>query len=528
VQCGDPFTEKLLIEATLEALATGHIVGIQDFGAAGLTCSTCEMSAKGGTGMRIDVLKVPRREEGMTAYEVMLSESQERMLAVIATGHEDEVASVFHKWGLNAAIIGEVTDDGMVTVNEGGVTVAHLPADWLADRCPTYTLEAQQPVYISEVQGRDLTDIEEPADLNESLRMLLAHPTIASKRWVYQQYDHQVQTNTVVVPGAADAAVLRVRGSRKGIAATTDCNGRHCWLDPFAGAQGAVAEAARNLACVGARPAAVTDCLNFGNPQKPEAFWQFSQAVRGMSAICDAWNIPIVSGNVSFYNETPDGAILPTPTIGMVGILDDVSKRVTMGFQHPGDVVLLLGAPARGSAAELGGSEYLATVHGVEAGSPPAIDAAAETALRETLLGAIADGHIVSAHDVSDGGYAVALAECCIANGLGAEIICGTDARRDVALFAENAGRAVVSCASEYAANEVLQIAESHGCPAVPVGWVKGERLRIGFDRGLIPIDAAVTDLKAVWEGAIPALLASDADGAAQVDALPEANQPVN
>jgi phosphoribosylformylglycinamidine synthase len=463
----------------------------------------------------------------MTAYEVMLSESQERMLAVIEKGHEDEVAAVFHKWGLNAALIGEVTDDGMVTVNEGDITVAHVPADWLADRCPTYTLDAQEPQYIAEVQGRDLSELPEPEGLNGALLQLLAHPTIASKQWVYRQYDHQVQTNTVVVPGAADAAILRVRGTQKGIAATADCNGRHCWLDPFAGAQGAVAEAARNLACVGARPAAVTDCLNFGNPQKPEAFWQFTEAVKGMAEICDAWDIPIVSGNVSFYNETPEGAILPTPTIGMVGILDDVTKHVTMGFQNDGDIVLLLGKPARGTAEELGGSEYLATFHGIEAGKPPAINAAAETALRETLLESISRDHILSAHDLSDGGYAVALAECCIVNGLGAEIICGTDDRRDAALFGENGARAVISCRSEYDANEVIKIAQTHGCPAVPVGWVRGTRLRIGFDRETIPVDISVAKLKTTWERAIPDLMASDTEGAAEIDALPEAHGPI-
>lgn len=504
VQCGDPFTEKLLIEATLEALATGHITGIQDFGAAGLTCSTCETSAKAGTGMRIDVLKVPRRETGMTAYEVMLSESQERMLAIVEKGHEDEVAGVFRKWGLNAAHIGFVTDDGMVTVDEGDVTVAHVPADWLADRCPTYTLETSEPAYIAELRDYDLASVPQPEDLNSVLLQLLAHPTIASKRWVYRQYDQQVQTNTVVLPGAGDAAVLRVRGSQKGIAATTDCNARHCYLDPVEGAKAAVAEAARNLACVGARPAGVTDCLNFGNPQKPEAFWQFEQCVKGMVAACDAWKIPIVSGNVSFYNETPDGAILPTPAIGMVGILQDVTRHVTMGFQRDGDLIVMLGKPAVGSPAELGGSEYLATVHGIEAGAPPSIDLEGEAVLRETLLQGIDAGHILSAHDVSDGGYAVALAECCLVNGLGAEVVCGTDDRKDTVLFSEAAGRVIVSCRTEYALNELLALAESQDCPAAFLGWVKGDHLRIGFQPHHIAVDVPVIDLWNAWENAIP------------------------
>lgn len=510
VQCGDPFTEKLLIEATLEALATGFITGIQDFGAAGLTCSTCETSAKAGTGMRIDVLKVPRRETGMTAYEVMLSESQERMLAIVEKGHEDEVAGVFKKWGLNAAHIGFVTDDGMVTVDEGDVTVARVPADWLADRCPTYTLDASEPAYINDKQAYDLNAVQEPNDLNAVLLQLLAHPTIASKRWVYRQYDQQVQTNTVVLPGAGDAAVLRVRGSEKGIAATTDCNARHCYLDPFEGAKGAVAEAARNLACVGARPAGVTDCLNFGNPQKPEAFWQFEQCVKGMVSACDAWKIPIVSGNVSFYNETPDGAILPTPAIGMVGILDDLTKRVSMGFQRDGDLIVLLGRSPVGAASDMGGSEYLATVHDLEAGHPPAVDLDDEAVLRETLLEGIATGHVISAHDVSDGGYAVSIAECCIVNGLGAEVLCGTDDRKDSVLFSENHGRVIVSCRTEYAVNELLALARSRNCPAAFLGWVKGDHLRIGFQPHHVAVDVPVIDLWNAWENAIPKAVAGE------------------
>lgn len=510
VQCGDPFTEKLLIEATLEALATGHIVGIQDFGAAGLTCSTCETSAKASTGMRIDVLKVPRREEGMSPYEVMLSESQERMLAIVEKGKEAEVAGVFHKWGLNAEVIGEVTDDGQVTVMEGDICVARVPADWLADRCPTYTLDASEPSYYHEVRAADLSKVPEPADLNAVLLALLSQPGIASKRWVYRQYDHQVQTNTVLVPGDGDAAVLRVRGTGKGIAATTDCNPRFCYLDPYVGAQHAVAEAARNLACVGARPAGVTDCLNFGNPQKPEAFWQFREAVKGMAAACDAWGIPIVSGNVSFYNETPEGSIFPTPAIGMVGILEDVSNCTAMAFRKDGDIVLLLGAPARGVAQELAGSEYLATVHNLETGRPPEVDLDGEQKLRDVLLEVIRRGNIVSAHDTSEGGLAVALAECCIPNGLGCEVVCGADDRRDAALFAENPGRVIVSCPSEYDASEVMTLAADKGVPAVIIGWVKGDHLRIGFRPGDVPIDAPVSDLAAAWENAIPNLMAED------------------
>ena len=340
VQMGDPFAEKLLIEATLEALATGHVVGIQDMGAAGLTCSTCEMSAKGSVGMDVDVRAVPQREAGMTPYEIMLSESQERMLAVIERGHEDEVAAVFHKWGLNAVVIGHVTDTGRVVLKDNGVIVADVPAKSLTDDCPTYSLAASEPAYIKEVQSADFSHLPESGDYNAVLLKLLASPSVASKRWVYDQYDSMVQTQTTVLPGAADAAVLRLRGAGgKGLALTTDCNPRYCYLDPCLGAQIAVAEAARNLSCVGATPLAVTDCLNFASPEKPEGFWQFQQAVAGLADACEAFGTPVISGNVSFYNETPEQAIYPTPTVGMVGLLPDASKRVTMGFKNEGDLV---------------------------------------------------------------------------------------------------------------------------------------------------------------------------------------------
>lgn len=335
VQMGDPFCEKLLIEATLEALKTGYVVGIQDMGAAGITCSTCETSAKAGTGMKIDVKKVPVRETHMTPYEIMLSESQERMLAIVQKGKEDDVIGVFKKWGLQAVVVGEVTDDGLVHVYEGDDLVAQVPAKSLADEAPTYYLETEEPAYLAGVQNYDLTKIPEPADYNEALLKLLGTPTIASKRWVYEQYDHMVQTNTAVLPGS-DAAVLRIRGSKKAVAVVTDCNGRYCYLDPFVGAQIAVAEAARNLACSGARPAGTTDCLNFGNPEKPEAFWQFKRAVEGLAEACEFFGAPVVSGNVSLYNETPECAIYPTPSIGMLGIIEDAEKTLHVRFQGGG------------------------------------------------------------------------------------------------------------------------------------------------------------------------------------------------
>ncbi len=351
---GDPFTEKLLIEATLEALKTGHVVGIQDMGAAGITCSTCETSAKAGTGMQIDVRKVPLRETGMSAYEIMLSESQERMLAIAKKGHEDDVAAIFKKWGLNAIVIGHVTDDGLVHVYDGDELVAEVPAKSLADEAPMYYLDAEEPAYLARVHNYDLSSLPEPKDYNEALLKVLAAPSIASKQWVYEQYDHMVQTNTAILPGS-DAAVLRIRGSKKGIGVVSDCNGRYCYLDPFVGAQIAVAEAARNLACSGARPVGATDCLNFGNPEKPEAFWQFKRAVEGLAEACEFFGAPVISGNVSFYNETPDGSIYPTPAIGLLGVLDDVDKRCSSEFKGAGDTIVLISGRER---SDLGGSEY--------------------------------------------------------------------------------------------------------------------------------------------------------------------------
>ncbi|HEY3281048.1 MAG TPA: phosphoribosylformylglycinamidine synthase subunit PurL [Armatimonadota bacterium] len=506
VQAGDPFTEKLLIEATLEALATGFVVGIQDMGAAGITCSTCETSAKGGTGMRIDVLKVPRREDNMTPYEVMLSESQERMLCIVEKGHEDEVAAIFRKWELNAEHIGEVTDDGMVTVLEGGVQVARVPAKSLADECPTYQLETSEPAYIREVQGTDLSGVPEPADLRRTLLDLLASPNICDKSWVYRQYDHMVQTNTVVLPGS-DASVLRVKGTAKGLGLAADCNGRYCYLDPYVGAQHAVAEAARNLSCSGARPLGVTDCLNFGNPEKPEAFWQFKRAVEGLADACEAFGLPVISGNVSFYNETPEHTIFPTPTIGMVGLLEDVEKRCTQAFRQEGDRVFLLGrdtALATDSLDGVGGSELLATIHGMEVGNPPSLDSAYEVALQAALREAIEAGLLSSAHDCSDGGLAVALAESCISADLGATVELPTrpDGRHSLALFSEEASRVVVS-SPPARAKELETLAKARGVGLTALGEVGGKDLaiRLGDKGGL---EAPVAELRDAWEGTVP------------------------
>jgi len=500
VQMGDPFAEKLLIEATLEALATGFVVGIQDMGAAGLTCSTCEMSAKGSVGMDVDVRAVPQREAGMTAYEIMLSESQERMLAVIEQGHEEEVAAVFHRWGLNAVVIGAVTDTGRVVIRDGGTVAADVPAKSLTDDCPTYTLAAAEPAYIAEVQSADLSGLPEPEDYNAVLLKLLASPSIASKRWVYDQYDSMVQTQTTVLPGAADAAVLRLRDSGgKGIALTTDCNPRYCYLDPYEGARIAVAEAARNLSCVGATPLAVTDCLNFSSPEKPEGFWQFRRAVEGLADACEALGTPVISGNVSFYNETPERAIYPTPTVGMVGLLPDAGKRVTMGFKNAGDLIYLIGGEPT-----LGGSEYLAVVHGQEVGKPPALDMDAEKKLQAFLREAISEGLLQSAHDVSDGGLAVALAECCMASNLGAYV--ALEPVSALSLFGESCARVIISVSpADDAPLEALldrhQLTYSH------IAEVDGPTLFIFPKDDGLRINVEVEDLRAAYEGAIPAAM---------------------
>ncbi len=507
VQMGDPFAEKLLIEATLEALATGDIVGIQDMGAAGLTCSTSETAFKGGSGMEIDVLKVPRREEGMTPYEVMLSESQERMLCIVKKGREEAVASIFRKWGLNAVVIGHVTDDGILRVKEGEQIAAEFPAAFLTDACPTYTLKAEEPAYIARVREFDPLQLPEPEDCSAVLLGLLASPSIASKRWVYEQYDHMVQTQTAYLPGG-DAAVLRLRGTNgKGIALKIDGNGRYCYLDPFVGGMHAVAECARNISCTGAKPLAVTDCLNFANPERPEIFWQFDRAVDGIATACEALETPVISGNVSFYNETPDGAVFPTPTIGMVGLLDDVTLHCKAAFQREGDsVVLLVPAGWRDPLQGLGGSEYLAVVHNIEAGTPPAIDLEAEKRLQACVREAIAQRLLHSAHDCSDGGLAVAIAESCMMGGLGADVALQTDERTDSALFGETASRIVVSLPKDNLSH-LQKLAEGYGIAAVVLGKVTAEKsLRIAVN-GTARVEVSLEAMVDAYEGAIPRML---------------------
>ena len=508
VQMGDPFLEKLLIEATLEALASGHVLGIQDMGAAGLTCSTSETAAKAGTGMEIDVRKVPLRESDMTPYEIMLSESQERMLCIAKAGTEQLVIDIFRKWELNAAVIGAVTDDGLVRVKDNGVVVAEVPARALTHECPTYFLETEEPDYIAAIQAFDLTSVAEPESYETALLTLLDSPSIASKAWVTDQYDSMVQTQTIHMPGS-DAAILRIRGSKKGIAVKLDGNGRYGYLDPYVGGQICVAEAARNVACVGARPVAVTDNLNFANPEKPTGFWQFRRSVEGLAAATEAFDTPVVSGNVSFYNETADGPIFPTPTIGMLGVLEDVNRRCGAAFRldGEGDTIILLTAyddPTFG----LGGSEYFSAVHGIEAGKPPLVDLAGERKLVNLLVTSIEEGLFASCHDVSDGGLAVCLAEKAMLSGEGALILLnptefGEDVSPAALLFGEAQGRCVLTVRTEKQFSRLKERAETAGIRVTWIGTVGGENLRIGLGPDVLT-DIPVAELSRVSGNAIP------------------------
>src|SRR5438093_5046980 len=410
VQVGDPFTEKLLLEASLELIRSGAIVAIQDMGAAGLTSSSAEMAARGDVGVTIDVTKVPVREPGMTPYEILLSESQERMLVVAKRGRESDVHAILAKWDLTTSVIGEVIADPVYRVTEGDRVVAEFPGTRLVTDCPTYTPEATEDREIATLRARDVGNIPERPEESDplwTLSRVLSSPTIASKIWVYRQYDHMVRTNTIIGPGY-DAAVVRVRGTRRALALKTDCNGRFCYLDPRVGARIAVAEAARNVACTGARPMAITNNLNFGNPRRPEVYYQLREAVAGMAEACERLGTPVTGGNVSLYNECPRGAVYPTPVIGMIGLIDDLDHVTRANFQAEGDAVVLLGMPTM----ELGGSEYLARVHNLVAGAPPHCDLEAERDLIEALLAAIQAGAVRSAHDVSHGRLAIALAEC--------------------------------------------------------------------------------------------------------------------
>ncbi|MEC4670310.1 MAG: phosphoribosylformylglycinamidine synthase subunit PurL, partial [Nitrospirota bacterium] len=439
VQVGDPFLEKLLLEACLEFLEKDLLVGIQDMGAAGLTSSSCEMASRAGTGVELELAHVPRREPNMTPYEIMLSESQERMLLVAKEGKQDEVIALCRKWGIDAAVVGIVTDDGMLRVKDHGLVVAEIPANVLAEEGPRYERLATPPQYQEMLQSLNvdnLPDVKNPTDV---LLSLLGSPSIASKAWVYRQYDHMVGINTVICPGS-DAAVVRIKGTNKALALTTDGNSRYCLLNPYVGGNLAVAEAARNLVCSGAQPIGLTDCLNFGNPERPDIMWQFVLTIEGLADACQAFNIPVVSGNVSFYNETNGLSIYPTPIVGMVGLIDPANSVTTQGFKNPGDRVIVLGE----TKEDLGGTEYLKVVHSREQGSPPWINLETEKLLQACVLSLIREGLVQSAHDCSEGGLAVTLAESCLSPSPGQDRPLGVRVqlsqnglRRDALLFGE-------------------------------------------------------------------------------------------
>jgi phosphoribosylformylglycinamidine synthase II len=504
VQVGDPFTEKLLLEASLELIQSGAIVAIQDMGAAGLTSSSAEMAARGDVGVVIDTAKVPTREPGMTPYEILLSESQERMLVVAERGRENDVKAILEKWDLTAAVIGEVIAEPVYRVTEGDRVVAEFPGTRLVTDCPTYTPEAKESAEIHALRSRDVSRIPERAEERNpgwTLLQLLASPTIASKTWVYRQYDSTVRTNTVIGPGG-DAAVLRVRGTTKALSVKTDCNGRFCYLDPRMGALIAVAEAARNVACTGARPLAITNNLNFGNPKRPEVYYQLREAVAGMKEACEALGTPVTGGNVSLYNEHPGGAVYPTPVIGMVGVIEKLEHVTRAGFEGDGDEIVLLGEPTD----ELGGSEYLHVVHGVVAGAPPRCDLDKERALIGALLEAISLGAVGSAHDCSEGGLAVALAECAIMNRarlLGVDIDLSSWGALPLRalLFGEAQSRIVVSTAS---ADVVLGAAKRHGVPARQIGWVRANSGAFRIRVASRVIESSVAALADAYHEAIP------------------------
>jgi phosphoribosylformylglycinamidine synthase II len=546
VQVGDPFMEKLLLEACLEAMQTGAVVAIQDMGAAGLTCSTMEMASRGGTGIEIDLAKVPQRETGMTPYEIMLSESQERMLLVAEKGREHEVLSVFKKWGLDAVVVGTVMEGGIARINNKGRVAAEIPAHPLAEEGPVYNRPIAAPAPRIESEKDWFAFAPEGTNLTDSFKKLLASPAIASKRWITEQYDTSVRTNTLAGPGASDAAVVRIKDPKTGavkraLALSTDGNGRWCYLNPRVGAMHAVAEAARNVAASGARPIAATNCLNFGSPDKPEVMWQFSQAIDGLGEACTALGTPITGGNVSFYNETLGKSIYPTPVIGVLGILDDASRVLKIAFREEGDVILLLdgsnssvvaqhAAPLQGNnlsalASEFSSSEYSKTISGIVAGEPPAIDLAAEKRLIDCLAALAAEGSAQSAHDISDGGLAVTLAESCFASvvaglqtgttssaasatHLSATIELDGDAPSEYALFGERGARAVVSV-KPTALARVLDTARQYQVAAHELGQVTRDGSFRIEHKGRAVIDSSVETLRDAWANSLERTLAA-------------------
>lgn len=509
VQVGDPFTEKLLLEATLEAIDQGLVVGMQDMGAAGISCSTSEMSFKSGTGMDVDLNKVPLREATMSAYEIMLSESQERMLVVVEPKNVEALSKVFGKWDLHAVVIGVVTDTGNIVINHHGEIVANIPAKSLAlggDMTPVYYRESKRPTYLDETLKFDAATIPDVTDIASTLKELLATPNIASKQWVYEQYDSMVRTNTIALEGS-DTAVVRIKGTKKGVALKTDCNSRYVYLNPHRGGMIAVCESARNVACVGAKPIAITNCLNFGNPYDPGVYFQFTEALRGLSDACIALETPVTGGNVSFYNQSPNSAVYPTPMIGMLGVIDDIANVVSAGFKNEGDEIYLLTAYTSDQKNDgLGGSEYLALKTGDALGDAPYCDPAGEKRLADILVELASKKLLESAHDVSDGGLLITIAESCFGNMLGCNVAIPSSGRKDVAYFGEQQGRVVVSL-SPSLTSEARELAKAHNIAFEKLGTVSGTNLVVDTS-----IDIPLHELRSAYMDTIPSAMAAVSD----------------
>lgn len=497
VQVGDPFTEKLLLEASLEALKTGAVIGMQDMGAAGIACSTSEMTAKGEQGMLVDLDKVPAREEGMTAYELLLSESQERMLIVAEKGREQEIIDVYEKWDLHGVVIGEVVDSDKVTYMKDGEIKAEIPAEHLVlgGGAPQYIRETKKPEYLDRTQNFDISSLDHPDDLIDTIKKLLNSPNIASKRWVHEQYDTTVRTNTVTAPGASNSGVIRIKGTNRGLVAKTDCNGRYVYLNPRRGGQIAVVESARNVVCSGGRPLAITNCLNFGNPYKPEVYWTFKEALAGMGDACRALNTPVTGGNVSFYNENPDSAIFPSPIIGMLGLIEDVEKHtMTPALKSEGDVLIYIGADREG----LGATEYLKVIHGLTEGDSPVLDIDFEVKLQKSVLSAIQNRLITAAHDISDGGLSITLAEMCIFGQMGATIDLSEIGGNNYETFFSEAQSGIVITTSHSNLDQVLTHFQNDEVPAYIIGEAGGYDLMIS---GLDPIE--ISEMESIYSSVI-------------------------
>lgn len=504
VQVGDPFTEKLLLEATLEIIKNDWLIGIQDMGAAGISCSTSEMSAKGESGMKINLDKVPLREKGMTAYEIMLSESQERMLVCVKKGFESKVKEVFEKWDLHCEIIGEVTDDALLQIDYQGERKATMPPFdlVLGGGAPVYIRDQKEPEYLKQTRKFDQNTLPEPENIKEIFIKVFSSPNIVSKQWVYQQYDSMVRTNTIVGPGS-DSAVILIKGTNKALAMKTDCNSRYVYLNPKEGTKIAVAESARNIVCSGGVPLAITNCLNFGNPYKPEVYWQFAQAIAGMGEACGHFNTPVTGGNVSFYNESPDTAVYPTPTIGMVGLVEDLNHITTSYFKNEGDAIYLLGEDKE----ELGGSEYAKVVHNIVAGESPKINLDEEKKLQDALLNLIRKGFIKSAHDVSEGGIVAALAECCIINQekqIGCDVEIPIRTRKDFSLFSESQSRIIVSVLKDKYL-ELESELKSSDVKFKKLGNVTGSKLNL---KNLFEI--SVKEISDIYYNTIPGIMSGE------------------